>query len=197
MLVPHHLRPPPPPPISGKGCTRDYPLSRVLISIGNYTNKQKTNFPGFVEKSSQDYGLKIPPFPRKWEYACGPLMHSSEGGGGNGKPHKIIFENLSETWLSHGSYGVFVAVTGSIRPAFFLLKIALRGSYGIYLLLSKIMEWIFTLFVTDVTPWGVTSVITSFGVNIEWTGRDSTRWVVNFHSTGFRIEWNSLDFFTP
>ena len=39
--------------------------------------------------------------------------------------------------------------------------------------LSKI-EWIFTLFVTDVT------MITSFGVNIEWTGRDSTRWVVTF-----------------
>ena len=44
----------------------------------------------------------------------------------------------------------------------------------------KQIEWIFTLFVTDVTPWVVTSVITSFGVNIEWTGRDSTRWVVNF-----------------
>ena len=46
----------------------------------------------------------------------------------------------------------------------------------------KEREWILTLFVTDVTPWVVTSVITSFGVNIEWTGRDSTRWVVNFHS---------------
>ena len=67
-------------------------------------------------------------------------------------------------------------------------------------ILSKKMEWIFTLFVT-VTPWGVTSVITSFGVNIEWTGRDFTRWEVNFHSTGVRIEWNSLlnewNFFTP
>ena len=55
------------------------------------------------------------------------------------------------------------------------------------------IEWIFTLFVTDVTPWVVTLVITSFEVNIEWTGRDSTRWVVNFHSTGVRSEWNSLD----
>ena len=55
------------------------------------------------------------------------------------------------------------------------------------------MEWIFTLFVTEVTPWGeTTSVITSFGVNIEWTGRDSTRWEMNIHSTGVRIEWNSL-----
>ena len=60
-------------------------------------------------------------------------------------------------------------------------------------ILSKKIEWTFTLFVTDVTPWVVTSVITSFGVNIEWTGRDSTRyWVVNFYSTGVRIEWNSL-----
>ena len=64
------------------------------------------------------------------------------------------------------------------------------------------IEWIFTLFFTDVTPKGVTWVITSLGVNIEWTGRDSTRWwVVNFHSTGVRIEWNSLlnewNFFTP
>ena len=46
------------------------------------------------------------------------------------------------------------------------------------------MEWIFT----------------SFGVNIEWTGRDSTRWEVTFHSTGVKIEWNSLlnewNFFT-
>ena len=38
------------------------------------------------------------------------------------------------------------------------------------------------IFVTDVTPWVVTSVITSFGVNIKWTGRNSTRWVGNFHS---------------
>ena len=70
-----------------------------------------------------------------------------------------------------------------------------------YCILSLKMEWIFTLFVTDVTPCGVTSVITSFGVNIKWTGRDSTRRVVNFHSTGVRIEWNSLlnewNFFTP
>ena len=46
-------------------------------------------------------------------------------------------------------------------------------------ILSKKIEGIVTLFFTEVTPWVVTSVITSFGVNIEWTGRDSTRWVVN------------------
>ena len=66
--------------------------------------------------------------------------------------------------------------------------------------LSLKIEWIFTLFVTEVTPWGVTSMITSFGVNIEWTGRDSTRFS-EIHSTGIRIEWNLLfnewHFFTP
>ena len=50
---------------------------------------------------------------------------------------------------------------------------SIRGCYSLKI------EWIFTLFVTDVTPWVVTSVITSFGVNIEYTWRDSTRWVVN------------------
>ena len=59
--------------------------------------------------------------------------------------------------------------------------------------ISKYLEN--TLFKNDsihsiFTPWVVTSVITSFGVYIEWTGRDFTRWVVNFHST----EWN---LFTP
>ena len=54
---------------------------------------------------------------------------------------------------------------------------------------SQNIEWNFhSIF----TPSEVTSVITSFGVNIEWTGRDFTQWVVNIHSTGIRIEWNSL-----
>ena len=58
-----------------------------------------------------------------------------------------------------------------------------------------------TLFTLFSLIWVMTSVITSFGVNIEWTGRDFIRWVVNFHSTGVRIEWNSLhnewNLFTP
>ena len=37
-------------------------------------------------------------------------------------------------------------------------------------------------------PGELTSVITSFGVNIEWTGRDSTRWVVNTLLV-LRIKW--------
>ena len=73
---------------------------------------------------------------------------------------------------------------------------ALHGNIcGIYSL-KKI-----TLFTLFSLLWVVTSVITSLGVNIEWTGRDFTRWVVNFHSTGVRIEWNSLlnewNLFTP
>ena len=35
-------------------------------------------------------------------------------------------------------------------------------------------------------------LIFSFWVNIEWTGRDSTCWLVNFQSPGIRIEWNPL-----
>ena len=37
----------------------------------------------------------------------------------------------------------------------------------IFKVLSKKIQEIFTLFVNNVTPWVVTSVITSFGVNIE------------------------------
>ena len=102
-------------------------------------------------------------------------------------------------WFSrHGvGRGYLVGITGFTWNVWLLR--GLHGCYGIYSL--KRIEWIFTLFVTDVTPWEVTSVITSFGVNIEWTGQDSTRWVVNFHSTGVRIEWNSLlnewNFLTP
>ena len=53
--------PTPPPP----------PISAVLVTIGYYKKKKKT-FPGFLGKSSRDSGQKIPPFPRKWECACGP-----------------------------------------------------------------------------------------------------------------------------
>ena len=60
MLVPHHLN----------------PLSREFVTIGNYTK----NAP-FLGKYSRDYATKIPPFPRNWEHAYGPLMHSSGGGG--------------------------------------------------------------------------------------------------------------------
>ena len=78
-------------------------------------------------------------------------------------------------------------------------KLYPRGSFHILkILLSKKNR---VNFHSIFTPWVVTSVITSLGVNIESNGRDSTRWVVNFHSTGVRSEWNSLlnewNLFTP
>ena len=56
------------------------PLPEILVIIGNY--KQHPLFPGFLKKTSRDYAPKIPPFPRKLEHACSPLMHSSFGGQG-------------------------------------------------------------------------------------------------------------------
>ena len=80
--------PPPPPPPSHR--TRGYlwsfpiswtpPLSRVLVTFGNY--KKTPPFPSFLGKSSRDYGQQTPPFPRKWEYACGPSCIWVGGGGG-------------------------------------------------------------------------------------------------------------------
>ena len=52
MLVPRYLN----PPISWKGYT---------LYLGYW-------LPLAVTQSSGDYTAKIPPFPRKWEYACGP-----------------------------------------------------------------------------------------------------------------------------
>ena len=45
--------------------TKKHPLSRV-----------------FLGKLSEYYAPKYSPFPRKYEDACGPLMHSTGGGGG-------------------------------------------------------------------------------------------------------------------
>ena len=44
------------------------------------------------------------------------------------------------------------------------------------------------------TLWVLCLVITSFGVNIEWTGWDSTLWVVNFHSTGVELELSEIHY---
>ena len=79
MLISHPLNP---LLISGKGYPRIYPLSQVLVTIGNYKKHQPPPpLPAFLGKSARDYGQK---FPRKWEHACGPLimlMHSSRGPG--------------------------------------------------------------------------------------------------------------------
>ena len=62
--------------------------------------------------------------------------------------------------------------------------------HACYVILYSLKITLFTLF--SLLGYIVTSVITSFGVNIEWTGRNFTRWIVNFHSTGVGMEWNSL-----
>ena len=58
------------------------PLSRVLVTIGNY--KKSTPFSWFSREIFPRLRPKIPPFPRKWECACGPLCIRVGGGGGGG-----------------------------------------------------------------------------------------------------------------
>ena len=89
MLVPHYRN----PPILGKGCT--LPPSRLVYWLSLAITKT-TPFPGFLGISSRDYGLKYPPFPRKWEYARGPIMHSSGvgGGGGAGIQPNVFSKNI-------------------------------------------------------------------------------------------------------
>ena len=88
--------PPPPPPIEPGSTYAELlvpdhlnPLSRekdippylgVLVTIGNYIFLN-TPFSGLSREIFRDSGPQIPPFPRKWECVCGPLMHSSGGGG--------------------------------------------------------------------------------------------------------------------
>ena len=72
---------PPPPPISEKGYPRVYPLSRVLVTVGNYKHHSRYLVFSIIFPRLRP---KIPPFPRKLERASGPLMHSSGGGGGGG-----------------------------------------------------------------------------------------------------------------
>ena len=77
--------PPLPTPIESGGIPLlSTPLSREkdtppTSGSGYHWQLQKHPFPGLFVKFSQDYAPKIPPFPRKLEHACGPLMHSSGG----------------------------------------------------------------------------------------------------------------------
>ena len=71
--------PSPEPPYLGKRIFKDIP---PYLGIGYRWQLQNTlPFPGFLGKSSRDYGQKYPHFLRKWECASGPLMHSSGGPG--------------------------------------------------------------------------------------------------------------------
>ena len=53
-----------------------YSLSRILATISN--DKKR-----LISRASLEIFPRLCPkipFPRKWEYACGPLMHSGGGG---------------------------------------------------------------------------------------------------------------------
>ena len=70
------------PPISGKGYPRIYPpISGILVTVGNYKNTPFSWFSREIFPRLKKKVQKYPPFPRKWERACGPLMHSSGGPG--------------------------------------------------------------------------------------------------------------------
>ena len=75
-----------PPPHSHriKGYMCSFPITWTPYTRGKIGNckKKNTPFPGFLVKSSKDYSPKIPSFPRWWEHACGPFMHSSDRGVG-------------------------------------------------------------------------------------------------------------------
>ena len=59
------LSPEPPPPYLGK---KDTPP--ILVTIGSYKNHP---FSGLSRELFPRQRPQIPPFPRKWEHACGPL----------------------------------------------------------------------------------------------------------------------------
>ena len=48
-------------------------------------------FPSFPRKFSRDKRPQNTPFPRKWEHACGPLVHSSGVGGGRASAGQLIW----------------------------------------------------------------------------------------------------------
>ena len=81
------------PPYLGK---RIYPLSRVLVTIGNY--KKHPLFRVLLGNLHETTAKKYPPFPRKWEYACGPSCIRVGGGGG-----------------ALGSYYVHISTTSSLK----------------------------------------------------------------------------------
>ena len=83
-----------------KDIQRNTPLSRILVTVGTY--KKTPPFPGYLGKSSREYGQKIPPFPEKMGTRMRPLMHSS-----GGLPRCSLGGDLRP------NLGIYVAVTGS------------------------------------------------------------------------------------
>ena len=88
--------PPPPPTPRTRGYLCSFPITRTPPPYLGYWLPlaiTKTHpFPGFLGKSFRDYGQKRPPFPRKWECTCCPLMHSSGGPGGRNDEFVYIQE---------------------------------------------------------------------------------------------------------
>ena len=95
--------PPPPIPISEKGY---YPLSLVLVTISNY--QKHPLFLAFLGNIPETKATRYPPFPRKWEHACSPFMHSSGGPGHKSVSKSQILRNagifstyfLCRAWLN-------------------------------------------------------------------------------------------------
>ena len=74
MLISHHLH----PPISGEMISKDIPLClRYWLPLA--ITKKYPLFLVFSGILPETTAPKYPPFPRKWERACGPVMHSSGG----------------------------------------------------------------------------------------------------------------------
>ena len=72
MLIPHHLN-----PLSlEKDIQRYTPLSRVLVTVGNYKN---TPFSWFSREIFPRLRPKNTPFPEKMGTRMRPLMYSSGG----------------------------------------------------------------------------------------------------------------------
>ena len=70
----------PEPPYLGK---RIYTCTHVYGYWLPLAMTKTPPFPGFLGKSSRDYGQKYP-ISREWECACGPLSGGGGGGGGGG-----------------------------------------------------------------------------------------------------------------
>ena len=101
----------PPPPYLGK---KDVPPTS---GIGFHWQLQKASpFSGFSREIFPRLRTKkYPLFPRKWEYACGPLMYSSRGGGASrdGIVHHTVHSHITN--LTHCS-GLNFYLSVNYRP---------------------------------------------------------------------------------
>ena len=72
--------PPPEPPYLGKRISKDniFPYLGYWLPLAITKKKKILVFSGNLPETT---AKKTPPFWRKWERACGPLMHSSGGPG--------------------------------------------------------------------------------------------------------------------